>query len=263
MNTTLQPYVLFGSTKPWLPPPWTTTDDRVRGGASQSYLSALPDNCANFHGHLDTSTLGGAGFASQFSPPEAAGTDKDGGDEERSWDLSAYDGIEVEVVGGKGDGKIYTLILKDEEAAGKRGDGREKAGINWEVDFKVGGEEGEGGGDVTRFFAPWKGFKATFRGKEKEDAGELKKGQVRRIGLMMRSYFGKQEGDFGVVLRAICARKTNAGEEGGAEERNAMDAVGRSQGSGPENTDTADHRPGKERGIGWIDWFSGLCTFRG
>lgn len=79
----------------------------------------------------------------------------------------------------------------------------------------------------------------------------------------MISYFGKQEGDFGVVLRAIRARKTNAGEEGGAEERNAMDAVGRSQGSGPENTDTADHRPGKERGIGWIDWFSGLCTFRG
>lgn len=95
---------------------------------------------------------------------------------------------------GKGDGKIYTLILKDEEAAGKREDGREKAGINWEVDFKVGeeedgGEEGgekEGGGDVTRIWVPWKELKATFRGKEKKDAGELKKGEVRRIGLMMR-----------------------------------------------------------------------------
>lgn len=105
--------------------------------------------------------------------------------------MSAYDGIEIEV--GKGDGKVYTLILKDEEAAGKREDGREKAGVNWEVDFKVGeeeedGEEGEkeGRGGVTKIWVPWKEFKATFRGKEKKDAGELKKGEVRRIGLMMR-----------------------------------------------------------------------------
>lgn len=221
MNTTLSPYILFGTStkypspililippffpllshitltqphRPWLPPPWTTTDDRVRGGASQSYLSALPSNCARFHGHLDTSTLGGAGFASQFSPSPQV-PDADNNDDEKkkenegSWDLSAYDGIEVEV--GEGDGKVYTLILKDEEAAGKREDGRERAGINWEVDFKVGGEDGgeegeEGGGDGARIWVPWGEFKATFRGKEKKDAGELKKGEVRRIGLMMR-----------------------------------------------------------------------------
>lgn len=98
---------------------------------------------------------------------------------------------------GKGDGKVYTLILKDEAAAGKREDGREKAGINWEVDFKVGEEDGEGegegeggekggGDDVTKVWVPWEDFKATFRGKEKKDAGELKKGEVRRVGLMMR-----------------------------------------------------------------------------
>lgn len=175
--------------RPWLPPPWTTTDDRVRGGASQSYLSALPDSRAHFHGHLDTSTLGGAGFASQFSPPQVTRIEYDDGEEE-SWDLSGYDGIEVQA--GKGDGKVYTLILKDEEAAGKREDGREKAGINWEVDFEVGEEDAEGGkqegdsGGVTRIWVPWKEFKATYRGKEKTDAGELKKGEVRRIGLMMR-----------------------------------------------------------------------------
>lgn len=103
--------------------------------------------------------------------------------------MSAYDGIELEV--GKSDGKVYTLILKDEEAAGKKEDGREKAGINWEVDFKVGEEDGEeggekDGGDVTRVWVPWEEFKATFRGKERKDAGELKKGEVRKIGLMMR-----------------------------------------------------------------------------
>ncbi len=108
--------------------------------------------------------------------------------------MSAYDGIEVEV--GEGDGKIYTLILKDEEGAEKRGDGREKAGINWEVDFTVGGEGGgggreekeEGAGEGTRVWVPWEDFKATYRGKEVEDAGELKKGDVRRVGVMMRRW---------------------------------------------------------------------------
>ena len=96
---------------------------------------------------------------------------------------------------GEGDGKVYTLILKDEEAAGKREDGREKAGVNWEVDITVGdgdeeekGEKEVGGGEGTKVWVPWEEFTATYRGKEKTDAGELRKGQVRRIGLMMRRW---------------------------------------------------------------------------
>ncbi len=183
MNSTL---ILFGASKLWLPPPWTTTDDRVRGGASQSYLTALPDNCARFHGHLDTSTLGGAGFASQFSPLDAAGA----GEDERNgvWDLSAYDGIEVVV--GKGDGKVYTLILKDDAPVEKREDEREKAGVNWEVEFDVavkGGEEKSAEeSETTQVWVPWGDFMATYRGKAKEDAGHIKTGQIRRVGLMMR-----------------------------------------------------------------------------
>ena len=92
---------------------------------------------------------------------------------------------------GSADSKImiqYTLILKDGAAAGKREDGRENAGVNWEVDFRVGEMDGEkeGGDGVTTIWVPWDDFKATFRGKEKKDAGELKTGKVRRIGLMMR-----------------------------------------------------------------------------
>lgn len=103
-------------------------------------------------------------------------------------------------MGKKGDGKVYTLILKDEVSAGKREeDGREKAGINWEVDCRVGkeeggsgadsreeGEESAGDDDVSRIWVPWGEFKATYRGKDKKDAGELKTGEIRRIGLMMR-----------------------------------------------------------------------------
>ncbi len=170
--------------RPWLPPPWTTTDDRVRGGASQSYLSSLPNDCARFYGHLDTSTLGGAGFASQFNPTDAAA---DG-----SWDLSAYDGIEIVVI--KGGGKVYTLILKDEFPLEKRDDGRGKAGVNWEVEFRAGKEDGEttekssdsDKSKSTTIWVPWEMFKATHRGKEKKDAGELNKGDVKRIGIMMR-----------------------------------------------------------------------------
>ena len=106
----------------------------------------------------------------------------------------------------EGDGKVYTLILKDEKAAGKREDGREKAGMNWEVDFMVGRKEASGGagiegrekgekesavvdddvGTTTTIWVPWEDFKATYRGKEKEDAGELKRGEVRKVGFMMR-----------------------------------------------------------------------------
>jgi len=189
MTTPQSTLSLFGATKPFLPPPWTTTDDRVRGGASQSYLTALPNNCARFYGHLDTSTLGGAGFASQLSPPEITPNAETEGKKDNIWDLSLYDGMEIEV--GKGDGKVYTFILKDEEQAEKRDDGREKAGVNWEVEFRAGKVDDEsakkdGKEEGTKVWIPWGDFKATFRGKEKEDAGKLKTGEVSRVGLMMR-----------------------------------------------------------------------------
>jgi len=172
-RSTVQPNEFI---RPWLPPPWTTTDDRIRDGSSQSYLSSLASNGALFHGNLDIKTLGGAGFASQFSPDDAP-PNKSSNDGGSYWDLSVYDGIEVGV--GEGDGKIYTLILKDEPLPGNREDGREKAGISWEVEFKA-GEEGE------KFWVPWSDFKATYRGKQKKDAGELKTRNVCRVGVMMR-----------------------------------------------------------------------------
>ena len=98
---------------------------------------------------------------------------------------------------------MYTLILKDGETPGKRDDGREKAGISWEVEFRAGqrkeAEKEEGDGSETsereksfstRIWVPWEDFKATYRGKEKKDAGELKTGEVRRVGIMMRRYVG-------------------------------------------------------------------------
>jgi len=62
----------------------------VRGGASQSYLDCTPTgSTAHFHGTLDIDTLGGAGFASQRTTGD-----------EREWDLSSFEGIEIDVVDG-------------------------------------------------------------------------------------------------------------------------------------------------------------------
>jgi hypothetical protein len=59
-----------------------------------------------FHGHLDTTTLGGAGFASQQHTCDA-------------WDLSAYDGLLLELgalpAGPDDHGcKRYIVTLKNE-----------------------------------------------------------------------------------------------------------------------------------------------------
>ena len=159
----------------------------MRGGSSQSYLSALPNNCARFYGNLDIKTLGGAGFASQFSPIGDQNSKSTGGvasqegstSEEETWDLSDYDGLQINL--GKGDGKTYTLVLKDETSDSKRDDGREKAGINWEVDISA--EK-----DGATVWKTWSDFKAFYRGKEKDDAGKLNLSHIRRIGLMMRRF---------------------------------------------------------------------------
>lgn len=150
---------------------WTAVDDRVRGGSSQSYLYPI-DNSTNirFSGNLDTKTLGGAGFASQTTTGN------------KVWDLSAYDGIQVDVV--KGDGKTYTLIVKDEVLEEKREDGREKSSVNWEFDFKA--EEGTQDPEIK--MVRWKDFNATYRGREKKDAAPLKTGEIKRFSLMMRRY---------------------------------------------------------------------------
>ncbi|KAL8671302.1 MAG: hypothetical protein Q9168_004204 [Polycauliona sp. 1 TL-2023] len=184
------------------------SDDRVRGGSSRSSLSLLEHNRALFEGHLDIETLGGAGFASQF---QSAAPDNEGSESAHDsvWDLSAYEGIELDV--GAGDGKVYTFILKDEASQEQRDDGREKAGISWEADFRAsGGSEADAGADEPvgkKIWVPWSELKPTYRGKKKEDAGEFKPGEVRRVGLMMRSFFGTQQGDFKLELRSITARK--------------------------------------------------------
>ena len=109
-----------------------------------------------------------------------------------AWDLGGYDGIEIAY--SKGDCKVYTFIIKDDVSGGNRVDGREMASVSWEVNFKA----QEDGGTVWK---PWRDFKAFYRGKERDDAGQMKKHEIRRVGLMMRR-FASQYGDDIVLTMA-------------------------------------------------------------
>lgn len=70
-----------------------------------------------FNGNLDIKTLGGAGFASQRTTGE-----------DKNWDLSKYDGLELNLV--ESDGKQYTIILKD-ELLPKSPNGREQSTVGF------------------------------------------------------------------------------------------------------------------------------------
>ncbi|KAI0155169.1 NADH:ubiquinone oxidoreductase intermediate-associated protein 30 [Xylariaceae sp. FL1272] len=181
---------LFGGTKSWLAQSWVTSDDRVRGGASQSHLDDISDSpgAVCFHGNLDINALGGAGFASQRSPDAL------------HWDLSSnFAGLYLKIQ--KGDGKRYTLIVKD-EVLPKRPDGREQSTVSFEYDFTG----STGGIDIA-----WEDFKPTYRGKPAPDAKPLDLANIKRISIMMRSFFGDQEGPFNLQLEYIAAVELEAG----------------------------------------------------
>ncbi|KZM24451.1 uncharacterized protein EKO05_0001518 [Ascochyta rabiei] len=173
---------LFGGDEGWNAKDWTSSDDRVRGGKSQSYLD-IKGATACFHGNLDIKTLGGAGFASQRTTGD-----------DHSWDLSAYDGIHLVV--GKDDGKRYTFILKD-EILPPMDDGREQSTISYEYDFSAAGNYS--------VVIPWSELKPTYRGKEKNDTSPLNTKSIKRWSFMMRSFFGDQEGDFSVEIKSVKA----------------------------------------------------------
>ncbi|CAI7574514.1 unnamed protein product [Penicillium pancosmium] len=178
---------LFGGIRAWNSDDWTSSDDRVRGGSSHSTLTCSPSSLvAHFHGELDIKTLGGAGFASQRTRGD-----------DRTWDLSHHDGLEIIV--DRADDKLYTLTLKN-EILPKRSDGREQSSVSWEFDFRVERQK--------TIFVKWEDFRPTYRGKDKVDAEPLNLKNVKRFGIMVRSFFGDQEGPFELGIISIAAVRT-------------------------------------------------------
>ncbi|KAI1846071.1 hypothetical protein JX265_000994 [Neoarthrinium moseri] len=215
---------LFGGDAPWSSDAWTASDDRVRGGKSRSYLDCPSTSKAVFHGDLDITALGGAGFASQRT---VNGT---------PWDLDAYDGLLLKT--GKGDGKKYTLTLKDETLP-KRPDGREQSTVSWEFDFATHGEER---------FIPWDEFKPTYRGKPKPDARPLDLKNVQRVSIMMRSFFGDQQGPFRLEIESIAAALEPTKQPRASHQTSGTDSTA----GYPEKI--ADSAPKST----WLSWFCGM-----
>ena len=134
--------------------------------------------------------------------------------ENLDFDLSAslapYDGLEL-VLGwagqtnwGKGDrSQKYVLLVKD-SIEKRRPDGRMESGINWESVFEA------RRGAVIRI--PWKAFKATYRGRDIEPEEGLKTKEIKKVGLMMRSFFDQQSGDFELPIVSIAAVKFSSSE---------------------------------------------------
>ncbi|KAK7747370.1 hypothetical protein SLS53_001624 [Cytospora paraplurivora] len=246
---------LFGGDKPWDAAEFTSSDDRVRGGKSQSYLTPVTNDHhdhyhhdddkqsgkgprAEFSGNLDITALGGAGFASQRTVDGFPG-----------WDLSSYNTLVIDVA--HGDDRKYTVTLKD-EVLPKMPDGREQSTISWEYDFIVGGDGsgtgiGENGGSQ-KLVIPFREFKPTYRGKAKPDAEPLDLTNVKRFSFMMRSFFGAQEGDFSLVLNYVAAEKH---AEDTARDH-SMDSVDSVEDAKMAQEDTSQKSSNRNTSVSWI-----------
>ncbi|KAL8243791.1 hypothetical protein R6Q59_010049 [Mikania micrantha] len=183
---------LFGGSRGWNASEWTSSDDRVRGGKSQSYLK-IENETARFFGNLDIKTLGGAGFASQRII-----------DEDRSWDLSSSNAIELTVDPSHSDTKRYTFIVKDELLPKDPSTGREQSTISWEYDFEVSaGHSPKPLIPQHTIVIPYDRLEPTYRGRKTNPNRSLNLSNIRRMSIMNRSFFGDQQGDFTLCIVRI------------------------------------------------------------
>ncbi|KAK8166814.1 complex I intermediate-associated protein 30-domain-containing protein [Phyllosticta citrichinensis] len=197
MKLSAESLSIFGGKLAWNSSDWTSSDDRVRGGRSISHLGTSPPyDVARFYGHLDIKTLGGAGFASQRTVGE-----------DRTWNLEGYDGIQIEVVNNADtDDKKYTFNIKNQLLPRDPDTGREQSTISYEFDFDF-TDSSVGRNQTIALFIPWNEFRATYRGREDRNAPKIDLKNIKRFGIMIRSFFGGQEGDFSLLLKSIAAVK--------------------------------------------------------
>lgn len=103
--------------------------------------------------------------------------------------------------------KGYTFNVKDTLLPRDPNTGREQSTISYEFDFKLSPASETLAKKKSTFWIPWSSFHATYRGREKNDAPSLKIGDIKRFGIMCRSFFGEQEGDFKLEIERIRAVK--------------------------------------------------------
>lgn len=159
----------------------------------------------------DTTTLGGAGFASQqyIGQPPFPITLKP----------KLYSGIQLQVRpshppttgdpqpgGGKGPVESYVFNLYPNEPV-KRPDGRTQSSITFEHTFNLTKPSSrtstKGGTQILSFDLLWSDFKPFYRGRPVDDADPLRPQDVKVWSLMARSDFGAQSGPFSLQVSSI------------------------------------------------------------
>jgi hypothetical protein len=97
--------------------------------------------------------------------------------------LADYEGIELLITDA--DAQQYTFIFKDQLLPLNPATGRDQATISYEYDFRLAMER-RGKDKTVSVYIAWKDLKATYRGKEKNDAPPLNTGSITRMSVMMR-----------------------------------------------------------------------------
>nr|ODN93267.1 hypothetical protein L203_00538 [Cryptococcus depauperatus CBS 7841] len=218
---------------------WRAVDDRVRGGSSCSHLDPVKIDvkghvvrasredekgkemirkssnklAARFWGHLDIKTLGGAGFASQvfrYSPHPV------------HFPRTKYAGIVISAMPDPlnfckdtNQPSEFTVVIKTSPTSPilhhlKTSGSPRAAQLVYESRFIL--NKGDKTGMIPseeNFYLPWNDFKATYRGREINPEeprwAPLDTSSIYEVSLMCRSNFGKQEGDFGLIITGISA----------------------------------------------------------
>ena len=218
---------------PWRSDDFVAVDDRVRGGTSHSHTAIVqypPISRGElvFSGFLDTTTLGGAGFASQASNtafPVALNKDEFGGirlvvRKQPDWEEPSPPSDGTIPGGGKGPVTSFVFEIKTEEPK-RRPDGRRESVIVWEWSFTVPQDDDDDVRDTCLnlaltdddfwvFDSTWADFKPMYRGRpvDRDTAGEFNPQNTHEWSFMARSNFQAQSGPFVLQLHSLNALPT-------------------------------------------------------
>ncbi len=155
--------------------PWTSVNDVVMGGVSDSLVQVFEEGTGVFAGHLSLENNGG--FASaRVSLPEN--------------DYSGYEGIMLRV---KGDGKRYSFRVRSDMMFD---------GVVYRQEFDT------AAGEWVDVEMPFSDFRSSFRGRTVPDAPPLDPSRVFQIGFLISE---KQEGSFRLEIERIEAYRNGAG----------------------------------------------------
>ncbi|PWZ02159.1 CIA30-domain-containing protein [Testicularia cyperi] len=219
---------------PWRSDQFFAVDDKVRGGSSHSHMRIVqypPTHRGDivFSGFLDTTTLGGAGFASQvYSSSLPANLSKDDFSGLRIVVRKQTDQPESDPPsdgptpgGGRGPVRSFVFQIKT-EVPERRPDGRRESVVVWEWCFEI---PTPSEGDEVRsiasdkasksdiyqdfyvFESTWDDFKPFYRGKpvDPEKAGDFQPEKTVEWSFMARSNFQAQSGAFSMQVHSLSA----------------------------------------------------------